>query len=75
MTLMIKALVAAAALAAASGVAGVGVAHAYDDIECHVSLGGALWCENTDTGESWQASSYGEYEYCDQPYANRHLCP
>jgi hypothetical protein len=57
--------------------AGTGVAHA-DDVECHVSPGGALWCEDS-TGHSWQASSYGDYphypSYCSQPsYGGGPLC-
>jgi hypothetical protein len=35
-------------------------AHA-DYVGCDVSPGGALWCENYDTGDSWQASDYGTY--------------
>ena len=35
----------------------VGTAHA-DDIRCHCSPGLALWCEDLDTGQSWQASDY-----------------
>ena len=54
------------------GASGVGVAHALPD--CSVSLGGALWCEDPETGEVTQESPYGTYEYCDQPTANEDLC-
>ena len=71
----IKTVLATAGLLAALG-AGAGVAHA-DDVECHVSSGGALWCEDS-TGRSWQASNYGEYpyypSYCSQPYVSSQLC-
>ena len=45
------------ALACLAGSVSVGTAHA-DYIKCHCSPGLALWCEDLDTGESWQASSY-----------------
>ena len=57
--------------------AGTGVAHA-DDVECHVSPGGALWCQDMDTGQSSQESNYGEYpyqpSYCSQPYVTSQWC-
>ena len=68
-----KTVLATAGLLAALGT-GAGVAHA-DDVECHVSPGGALWCQDMDTGQSWQASNYGDYSYtpsyCSQPYVTR----
>ena len=49
-----------------------------DYVTCHVSPGGALWCEDYETGQSWQASSYGTYDYtpayCNQPYISSQLC-
>lgn len=33
-----------------------------DTVQCHCSPGGALWCEDLDTGESWQATSYNSAE-------------
>jgi hypothetical protein len=71
-----KTVLATAGLLAALGT-GAGVAHA-DDVQCHVSPGGALWCQDMDTGQSWQASNYGDYSYqpsyCSQPYVTSVLC-
>ncbi len=49
------AFVIALALACLAGSAST--AHA-DNIRCHCSPGLALWCEDLDTGESWQATGY-----------------
>lgn len=29
-----------------------------DTVQCHCSPGGAVWCEDLDTGASWQATDY-----------------
>jgi hypothetical protein len=57
---MLKQLVVASVigLACLSGAAfTASTAHA-DDVQCHCSGGLALWCEDLDTGESWQATNY-----------------
>jgi hypothetical protein len=61
------------ALTVTIGASGSGVAHASPD--CTVSMGGALWCEDPETGQVTQEAPYGTYEYCDQPTANEDLCP
>ena len=71
-----KTVLATAGLVAALGT-GTGVAHA-DGVDCHVSSGGALWCKNMSTGQSWQALDYGDYpyqpSYCSQPYVTSQSC-
>ena len=42
-------------------------AHA-DETQCHVGSGGEMWCEDLETGESWEAQPYGTYytdPYCE----------
>jgi hypothetical protein len=69
----VRAVLGVAAVAAALGLSGGGVAHA--EVECEVSQGGALWCEDTETGQTWQEEPYGTYDYCSSPGANEDLCP
>jgi hypothetical protein len=56
-------------------VIGPGVAHA-DDVQRHVSPDAALRCQDTDRGQSRQASNYGDYPYqadC-SPFVHRAEC-
>jgi len=59
-----KTVLATAALLAAL-VTGAGVAHALpqDSIQCHVGGGGELWCEDLDTGQSWEEAPGGSCPY------------
>jgi hypothetical protein len=49
------------AAAAVTLVALAPVAHA-DQVKCHCSPGLALWCEDLDTGQAWQAAPYNSKE-------------
>jgi hypothetical protein len=72
MIITVKTVVATAALLAAL-VPGAGVAHA-DTVKCHVGGGGELWCEDWETGQSWEQEPGGSYPYppCNwaNPYCN-----
>lgn len=70
--------VAAAAVALGIAAPTAGVAHA-DDVKCHVGGGGELWCEDMDTGQSWEQEPGGSYpapepSYCGSPYIKSQLC-
>ena len=68
--------VAAAAVAVAIAAPTAGVAHA-DYVKCHVGGGGELWCEDYDTGQSWEAAPYGTYPtdpYCHPGWPAKDQC-
>jgi hypothetical protein len=70
--------VAAAAVALGIVAPTAGVAHA-DYVKCHVGGGGELWCEDMDTGQSWEQEPGGSYpaprpSYCGSPYISSQLC-
>jgi hypothetical protein len=43
-----------------------------DNVQCHVGGGGELWCEDYDTGESWEQAPGGSYPYPPCNWANPH---
>jgi hypothetical protein len=57
-----------AAAAVAMGVAAP--AHA-DYGQCRVNASGAMWCEDMDTGQSWEQSPEGTYP--DNPYCSPYV--
>jgi hypothetical protein len=68
--------VAAAAVALGIAAPMAGVAHA-DDVKCHVGSGGELWCEDWETGQSWEAAPYGTYPtdpYCHPGWPAKDQC-
>jgi hypothetical protein len=67
--------VAAAAVAVAIAAPTAGVAHA-DYAKCSVNASGAMWCQDWETGQSWEQSPEGTYPdnpYC-SPYVHRVQC-
>jgi hypothetical protein len=74
--MLMKTVLATAGLLAAL-VAGTGVAHAHPNIpKCHVGGGGELWCEDPETGESWEQEPGGTYNYTPScsPYVHTVQC-
>jgi hypothetical protein len=63
-----KAILATAALLAALVTTAPGVAHALpdDNVRCRVDADGAMWCEDYETGRTWEAAPGGTYP--DNPY-------
>ena len=62
---------AAFAMVAVPAALGAAPANA-DDIRCRVNASGAMWCEDWDTGQSWEQATQGTYPdnpYCGTPYA------
>jgi hypothetical protein len=41
-------------------------------VRCHVGGGGELWCEDMDTGRSWEEAPGGSYPYPPCNWANPH---
>lgn len=72
-----RAILATSALFAAL-VTGSGVANAGPgDVQCHVAAGGELWCEDFETGQSWEQAPGGSYPYTPSycsPYVTSQLC-
>ena len=69
--MQMKKLLLGCVASAAVAVAIAAPAHA-DYTQCHVGGGGELWCEDMDTGQSWEQAPGGSYPYPPCNWANPH---
>jgi hypothetical protein len=63
-----------AALTIAGGIAAAAPAQA-DTIRCHTGGGGELWCQDLDTGRSWEQEPGGSYPSPPSGLCTRWGCP